>query len=89
MGYKADILVGFILDDDSVQRNRKHLNDIKKDFKMGLVDSSVDESTLDKVYSIVGLVGFDFKSMSLVDLPLTSKNNIMYGVMVLLNIDIL
>ena len=79
MGFKADILVGFILDDDSVQRNRKHLNDIKKDFKMGLVDSSVDESTLDKVYSIVGLVGFDFKSMSLVDLPLTSKNNIMYG----------
>lgn len=79
MGFKADILVGFILDDDSVQRNRKHLNDIKKDFKMGLVDSSVDESTLDKVYSIVGLVGFDFKSMSLVDLPLTSKNHITYG----------
>lgn len=77
--YLSDIKVGYILSENSVQKNKKRLNDIRKAFKRSLVDRSVDVSKLDRVYSIVGLVGFDFKSMSLVDLPLTGKNNIMYG----------
>lgn len=74
--YLSDIKVGYILSENSVQKNKKRLNDIRKAFKRSLVDRSVDVSKLDRVYSIVGLVGFDFKSMSFVDLPLTGKEKV-------------
>lgn len=64
--YLADIIVGVILDEDSLEQNKKW-------FKQS---NCYSESC--NIYSVCGLVGIKLDSMTLVDLPLNTRGFVRY-----------
>lgn len=65
--YLADIVVGVILDEDSLEQNKEWFKQSNKDY----------ESC--NIYSVCGLVGFKLDSMTLVDLPLDIRKLVRYS----------
>lgn len=65
--YLADIVVGVILDEDSLEQNKEWFKNSNKDY----------ESC--NIYSVCGLVGFKLDSMTLVDLPLDVRKLVRYS----------
>lgn len=64
--YLADIIVGIILDEDSLEQNKEW-------FKQ---NNRYSESC--NIYSVCGLVGLKLDSMTLVDLPLNTRGFVRY-----------